>query len=186
MHAPLPLVDTWMDSPLGPLRLVADDEGLAGVYFAAHRGAPTLSATPDPSQPYIAAAHAQLRAYFAGVGACFTFDVRLVARGTSFQQAVWEALRAIPAGETVTYAELAQRLGRPSATRAVGAAVGANPHSIIVPCHRVIGSRGLTGYAGGVPAKAWLLAHEASQRRDAAGTGPLFARPPASDVVTRL
>jgi methylated-DNA-[protein]-cysteine S-methyltransferase len=80
--------------------------------------------------------------------------------GTPFQRDVWEALRAIPAGSTITYAELARRVGRPRAARAVGAANGANPVSIVVPCHRVVGKDGLRGYAGGLPRKEWLLAHE--------------------------
>ena len=173
MHAPLPLFDTWIDSPLGALRLVADDQGVAGIYFANHRGAPTQSATATPSHPHLVSIHTELRRYLAGDDA--PFQTPLVTRGTSFQEAVWGALRGLAFGATPTYAELAVTLGRPGAARAVGAAVGANPISIAIPCHRVIGSRGLTGYAGGVPAKAWLLDHEARHRRDRAGAGPLFA-----------
>ena len=173
MHAPLPLFDTWIDSPLGALRLVADDEGVTGIYFATHRGAPTQTATASPSHPHLAAIHVELRRYLAGDDTPFLTP--LVTRGTSFQEAVWTALRAISFGETTSYSDLAQALGRPSAARAVGAAVGANPISIAIPCHRVVGARGLTGYAGGVPAKAWLLDHEARHRRDRAGAGPLFA-----------
>jgi methylated-DNA-[protein]-cysteine S-methyltransferase len=173
MHAPLPLFDTWIDSPVGPLRLLADDEGVAGIYFAAHRGAPTLTATACPTHPHLHAIHAELRRYFGGEDTPFT--TTLVTRGTAFQEAVWVALRALPYGATPSYAELAAALGRPGAARAVGAAVAANPISIVIPCHRVVGARGLTGYAGGVPAKAWLLDHEARHRRDPAAAGPLFA-----------
>ncbi|MCA9677318.1 MAG: methylated-DNA--[protein]-cysteine S-methyltransferase, partial [Myxococcales bacterium] len=110
---------------------------------------------------------AQLAAYLDG--ARRAFDVPLAPAGTPFQLAVWDALLAIPYGATESYGALARRLGRPHAARAVGAANGQNPISIIVPCHRVIGADGsLTGYGGGLPAKRWLLAHEQ-------GGGPLFA-----------
>jgi methylated-DNA-[protein]-cysteine S-methyltransferase len=103
----------------------------------------------------------QLAEYFAGTRSAF--DLALAPRGTEFQRSVWHALCAIPAGETRSYGELAHSLGRPLASRAVGAANGANPISIIVPCHRLIGSTGaLTGYAGGLGTKRWLLAHERS------------------------
>ena len=103
-----------------------------------------------------------LNAYFAGdLGAIDTLSVE--ARGTPFQREVWSALRDIPCGTTISYAELARRIGRPSAVRAVGLANGANPISIVVPCHRVIGADGsLTGYGGGIERKRWLLAHEGS------------------------
>lgn len=101
----------------------------------------------------------QLRAYFRGERT--TFDLPLAPRGTAFQQRVWEALRAIPPGETATYGAIAARLGQPAASRAVGAANGRNPLAIVVQCHRVIGADGaLTGYAGGLHRKRWLLAHE--------------------------
>jgi methylated-DNA-[protein]-cysteine S-methyltransferase len=103
--------------------------------------------------------YAQLLEYFAGKRQIF--DIPLALRGTEFQLAVWNELLRIPYGDTITYAELAQRIGRPSAIRAVGAANGANPIPVIVPCHRVIGSNGtLTGYGGGIQRKQWLLAHE--------------------------
>lgn len=111
-------------------------------------------------------AAAQLAEYFAGERA--EFDIPLAPRGTGFQRLVWAALEQIPFGETRSYGELAAGLGRPSASRAVGAANGKNPISILVPCHRVIaGSGALTGYAGGLAAKRWLLAHEARMPRSA-------------------
>ena len=144
--------DTGMtlDTPIGPISIATDARGrLTQVHF----GAAAL-ATGDCD-----AVAAQLREYFSGERTAF--DVELAPRGTSFQLAVWEALREIPYGETITYAELARRIGRPSAVRAVGAANGANPIPLIVPCHRVIGSNGtLTGYGGGIERKQFLLALE--------------------------
>lgn len=147
------------DSPLGPLLLVANDHGLVRVQLQEHRPWPIA---PDwhcqPSR--FDAARCQLDAYFAGTLARFTLP--LAAEGTPFQQAVWQALQTIPLGETRSYTDIAHAIGKPRAVRAVGAANGANPLAIIVPCHRVIGRSGaLTGYAGGVPQKAWLLGHEA-------------------------
>ena len=105
---------------------------------------------------------AQLRAYFDGT--LHTFSLPLAFTGTPFQREVWEALRQIPYGATCSYAQLAERIGRPDAVRAVGAANGQNPIPIIVPCHRVIGANGtLTGFGGGLPMKKWLLAHESQQ-----------------------
>lgn len=147
---------TTIDSPLGPLRLVADAAALTGVYLPAQ---PAPAATPGGT-PLLARAAAQLAEYFAG--ARRDFDVPLAPRGTGFQERVWRELTRIPYGETRSYGELARAIGRPSASRAVGAANGQNPISILVPCHRVIaGSGALTGYAGGLDAKRWLLAHEA-------------------------
>ena len=120
---------------------------------------------------------AQLQAYFAG--SPVEFDVPLSLLGTDFQQRVWNELREIPLGETISYGELARRLGAPGASRAVGLANGRNPVSIVVPCHRVIGANGrLTGYGGGLQRKAWLLRHEAEM----CGGSParLFAEPPAA------
>jgi methylated-DNA-[protein]-cysteine S-methyltransferase len=117
---------------------------------------------PGRSTRVLAAAAEQLAQYFAGERK--DFDLALGAIGTSFQQLVWRALTTIPFGETWTYGELARSIGRPSASRAVGAANSKNPLGIIVPCHRVIGASGeLTGYAGGMPAKKWLLDHERGQ-----------------------
>jgi len=144
-----------IDSPLGALRLLGDGDHLAGVYLPAQTAPPARAGR----SPLLAAAAAQLAEYFAGDRR--EFDLELAPRGTPFQQLVWQQLARIPYGETRTYAALARALGRPSASRAVGAANGRNPLSIVVPCHRVIGASGeLTGYAGGLPAKRWLLAHE--------------------------
>jgi methylated-DNA-[protein]-cysteine S-methyltransferase len=146
-------------SPIGPLTLVADGDRLAALYMEAQRHRPepaTLGAPGNPAAAPFAAAAAQLAAYFAG--ALTGFDLPLDPAGTPFQQDVWLALRAIPYGQTVSYGELAARLGAPRASRAVGLANGKNPISIIVPCHRVVGSDGsLTGYGGGVERKRFLL-----------------------------
>lgn len=119
-----------------------------------------------PGTPPEGALRARLEAYFAGdLDALSAIEVR-PASGTAFQRRVWEELRRIPAGETISYAELARRIGRPSAVRAVGAANGRNPIALVVPCHRVIGKDGsLTGYAGGLERKRWLLEHEGARAR---------------------
>jgi methylated-DNA-[protein]-cysteine S-methyltransferase len=147
------------DSPLGPLTAAATDDGLAGLWFDGQRHHPgPLAAPVDPAQRWLALAREQLDAYWAGARA---FDVPLDPRGTPFQLAVWRALRAIAAGATRSYAEVAASIGAPQALRAVGAAIGRNPVSIVVPCHRVIGrDGGLTGYAGGLDRKRALLALE--------------------------
>ena len=143
-------------SPLGPLRLVADGDDLIGVYLP-RQPAP---AAREARTPVLRRAAAQLAEYFAG--ARRDFDVPLAPRGTGFQQRVWRELAKIPYGQTRSYGELARSLGRPTASRAVGAANGRNPISILVPCHRVVAGTGaLTGYAGGLAAKRWLLEHEA-------------------------
>jgi methylated-DNA-[protein]-cysteine S-methyltransferase len=117
----------------------------------------------------------QLAEYFAGERR--EFDLPLAARGTGFQEIVWRALLAIPFGETCSYGEIAKAIGRPSASRAVGAANGRNPISIIIPCHRVIGSTGeLTGYGGGMDNKRWLLDHERAQRTLTLPVAPSSAR----------
>lgn len=152
-------VHTVIDSPTGPLTLVAQDGVLAGLYMEQqrHRPAQVSFGEPDPS-PF-GAVITQLGEYFDG--ARQQFDLPLSLNGTEFQQTVWRALGTIPYGETVTYGELAERIGRPSASRAVGLANGKNPIGIIVPCHRVIGSTGdLTGYGGGLDRKRMLLAFE--------------------------
>lgn len=159
---PLPLAaQARWDSPLGPITLAASDAGLAGAWFDGQKHHPGPLALPhDPSQRWIALAVEQLRAYFDGRLA--RFDLPLDLRGTPFQHGVWQALRDIGSGRTASYRELALRTGRPQAVRAVGAAVGRNPVSVIVPCHRVLGSDGgLTGYAGGLDRKRALLALEA-------------------------
>jgi methylated-DNA-[protein]-cysteine S-methyltransferase len=155
----VPLALATLDSPLGPLGLAASDDGLVAVDLPA--GAPARrEGAARPDHPVHAAAAAQLRAYFAGERVAF--DLPLAARGTPFQELVWAGLRAVPYGETRSYGALAAAIGRPGAARAVGAANGRNPLGIVVPCHRVIGGSGdLVGYGGGLPAKRWLLAHEA-------------------------
>jgi methylated-DNA-[protein]-cysteine S-methyltransferase len=151
-----------IDSPLGPLRLLADPAGeaLIGLYLPRQAAPEAIAAPAAAAPPVLARAAAQLAEYFAG--ARRDFDVPLAPRGTEFQRRVWRELEAIPFGQTRTYGELARAVGHPTASRAVGAANGRNPLSIFVPCHRVIaGSGALTGYAGGLDAKRWLLAHEA-------------------------
>jgi methylated-DNA-[protein]-cysteine S-methyltransferase len=153
------MAHTVIDSPVGPLTLVASNGALTGLYMAEHRYGPSEFGTRDDDT--LPAAAEQLAAYFAGE--LRAFDLTLAPRGTPFQQRVWAALREVPYGETVTYGELAATIGRPTASRAVGHANGHNPISIIVPCHRVVGSAGdLTGYGGGLPRKRFLLDLERS------------------------
>ncbi|WP_201494055.1 methylated-DNA--[protein]-cysteine S-methyltransferase [Rubrivivax sp. A210] len=149
-----------IETPLGPLTLWASARGLMAVLFDAQKHHPGDSAAPlDPHHPHIALAAQELNEYFAGSRR--QFAVPLDPQGTPFQQAVWQALLEIECGALSSYGEVARRVGRPAAVRAVGAAVGRNPLSIIVPCHRVVGSDGsLTGYAGGLPRKRALLALE--------------------------
>ena len=146
------------DSPMGTMLLAASDRGLAGVWFVGQRHGPDSSGwRADPEHPVLRQAIAQLQAYFAGERQDFDLPLDLQA-GTPFQQSVWDALRHIPRGGTTSYAELARRLGNPQAARAIGAAVGRNPVSVVVPCHRVLGTGGaLTGYAGGLERKTALL-----------------------------
>jgi methylated-DNA-[protein]-cysteine S-methyltransferase len=152
---------TRYDSPLGTMLLAATDTGLAGVWFVGQRHGPDSAGwNEDEDHPVLRQAAAQLAEYFAGTRTHFDLPLDLQA-GTPFQQDVWDALLAIPRGGTTSYAELARRLGRPQAARAIGAAVGRNPVSIIVPCHRVLGTGGsLTGYAGGLERKTALLTLE--------------------------
>lgn len=148
-----------IETPIGPVRLDAEEGALVAVSLPQGRRAP-VAAVERPEDPVLAAAAEQLADYFAGRRT--TFELPLRPRGTRFQRAVWDALRAIPPGETRSYGEIARTVGRPAAVRAVGAANGRNPLAIVVPCHRVIGAGGtLTGYAGGLEAKRWLLGHEA-------------------------
>ncbi len=148
-----------MTSPVGPLRLFSTERALTAILMENHKGAPTLVATPRENLPVLTEARRQLQAYFTGER--HAFDVPLEPPGTPFQQAVWRALREIPPGVTWSYAALARHVGREGAARAVGSANARNPISIIVPCHRVVGTDGkLTGYGGGLPTKQWLLAHE--------------------------
>ncbi|WP_432133823.1 MULTISPECIES: methylated-DNA--[protein]-cysteine S-methyltransferase [unclassified Streptomyces] len=150
---------TVIDSPYGPLTLVADDGVLCGLYMTDQRHRPPQETFGVPDDTPFAAAEEQLRAYFRGELKEFTLELRL--HGTPFQRRVWEQLRAIPYGETRSYGELAAALGNPNASRAVGLANGRNPIGIIVPCHRVIGAGGsLTGYGGGLGRKQRLLDFE--------------------------
>ncbi|MFC5865354.1 methylated-DNA--[protein]-cysteine S-methyltransferase [Acidicapsa dinghuensis] len=147
-----------VSSPIGILKLVASDEGLVAVLW--ERDDPRrvrLSELAEcPEHPILVSAEKELKEYFAGTRDAFTIPLDM--RGTDFQKQVWEALLGIPFGETRTYGQLANLLGNPKATRAVGAANGRNPLAILVPCHRVIGFSGkLTGFAGGLDAKAHLL-----------------------------
>jgi methylated-DNA-[protein]-cysteine S-methyltransferase len=155
----VPRCHTRVPSPLGDLMLVATPVGLCGLYFVDRIDARVPLGTADPAPFNVAVA--QLEEYWAGRR--HTFELVLDPFGTSFQRAVWTAIAGIPYGATVTYAEIAVAVGRPRAARAVGAATGHNPLSIVVPCHRVVGRDGrLTGYGGGLDRKRWLLAHEAT------------------------
>jgi methylated-DNA-[protein]-cysteine S-methyltransferase len=162
------LIDRF-DTPVGELTIVADGEGhLRAVEFSDHAdrlhrslklhyGKQGYELVPASDPAGLSSA---IRAYFAGELKAIE-SLPVATGGTPFQRQVWEALRAIPCGATITYGELARRIGRASAVRAVGHANGDNPISIVVPCHRVIGSNGtLTGYGGGIERKRWLLAHE--------------------------
>lgn len=179
-------VQTRIATPLGDVRLAASPRGLAGLWFDGQRHQPVdrldgPGAWPeDPSHPLLAAAAAQFLEYLQGRRNRFDVPLDLEA-GTPFQQEVWRALAAIPHGAVTSYAALARDLGRPLAVRAVGAAVGRNPVSVIVPCHRVLGSDGtLTGYAGGLPRKTALL------RLEGALPAGLHSLPlwPGDDAVT--
>lgn len=145
-------------SPVGTLSLCAEDDQLVGLYLP-DRPAPAAAGADDRPSDVLVRAAAQLTEYFAGQRR--DFDLPLAPHGTEFQREVWRALALIPFGVTTSYGELARTVGRPAASRAVGAANGRNPISIILPCHRVIGAGGaLTGYGGGLPMKRWLLDHE--------------------------
>ncbi len=150
-----------VDSPLGPLTLVVTDaDALAGLFMTGQKHAPDDADLGERDDTVAGEAAAQLTEYFAGSRT--TFDLDLDPQGTDFQRRVWLALGAIPYGTTETYGHLAERIGSPRGTRAVGAATGCNPIGIIVPCHRLVGSSGeLTGYAAGLDRKRWLLDHEA-------------------------
>ena len=155
---------THIETPVGPLLLVADDAGLRQILFASGRHParphPAWKEDRGPFQETIR----QLRAYFAGE--LEEFDLPLAPVGTSFQLQVWKRLCDIKYGQTISYGELARRIGNPKASRAVGLANGSNPIAIVIPCHRVIGSNGkLTGYGGGLPIKEKLLALERRQLR---------------------
>ncbi|MDE0853732.1 MAG: methylated-DNA--[protein]-cysteine S-methyltransferase [Nevskia sp.] len=146
-------------SPVGELLLLSDGDSLTGLYMQQQAHWEGMQPHWRRDDARLRRARAQLRAYFADELKTFELPIRL--QGTEFQERVWNELLNIPFGETVSYGELARRLGQPNASRAVGLANGRNPISIIVPCHRVVGSNGqLTGYGGGLPRKRWLLDHE--------------------------
>lgn len=152
----MPVVHAVVDSPLGPLTLRAEDGVLSGLFMTDHRHGPSDSLLGERDDAALPAVREQLAAYFAG--SLTRFDLPLLLDGTAFQQRVWSALQEIPFGVTTTYSALAETIGAPSASRAVGLANGRNPISIVVPCHRVVGANGaLTGYGGGVERKRALL-----------------------------
>ncbi len=145
-----------IDSPVGPLMLAADDDGLRYIEFRENRHPADHAAWHGGDSDLLRAAEAQLGEYFAGTRT--TFDLPLAPRGSDFQVAVWRELARIPFGTTISYAQLAQRIGNTQAMRAVGAANGRNPLPIVLPCHRVIGADGaLVGFGGGLPVKEFLL-----------------------------
>ena len=179
MKTPAPPQHLSCPTPLGELRLAATPQGLCGVWFfegQARSPAATDWGAPSPAHPVLAEAARQLRDYFAGRRTRFDLPLDLSA-GTPFQQAVWRALLSIDAGDACSYRQVAERIGRPAAVRAVGAAVGANPLSIVVPCHRVLGADGArTGHAGGLARKAALLRREGWTIDAPAGGGTPGAR----------
>ncbi len=174
------------DSPVGRLRLVASEAGLAGILWPnddpVRMGFRIL--VEDDAHPLLLETERQLREYFEGQRK--VFDLKLDFNGTPFQRAVWSALLTIPYGESRSYAQIARQIGRPEAVRAVGAANGQNPISIVAPCHRVIGSTGkLTGFAGGLEAKAFLLALEGPQSQLPVSPAPNILRAcPSSPEVS--
>jgi methylated-DNA-[protein]-cysteine S-methyltransferase len=156
-------------TPLGPMYATADGPALTGLYFEGGRHAPPRGAAwiEDPALPVLHACARQLGEYLAGTRRAF--DLPLAAAGTPFQMRVWAQIARIPYGRTISYAELARRAGAPGCARAAGAATGRNPLSIVVPCHRVVGSGGaLTGYAGGLDRKTRLLEREGAIAAEAA------------------
>ncbi|MEI8326711.1 MAG: methylated-DNA--[protein]-cysteine S-methyltransferase [Betaproteobacteria bacterium] len=168
MRLPTTLLQQTFNSPLGPIILVASEQALVGAWFddQAHLP-PQLSGHSvwhcAPEQPVLCHASRQLKDYFDGHRKVFELPLDL-GFGTAFAQLVWQALLQIPFGQTCCYADVAKAIGKPSAVRAVGAAVGRNPLSVIVPCHRVLGADGsLTGYAGGLERKTRLLQFEGGQ-----------------------
>ena len=171
-----------IDSPVGPLTLVADDGALTALYLdtpssdtRGRPGAEVLGPPGDPADEPFAAAADQLAAYFAGT--LTEFSLPLEPAGTLFQRRVWAELQAIPYGETRSYGELARAIGNPAAVRAVGLANGRNPIAVVIPCHRVIGSDGsLTGYGGGLDRKRYLLDLEAAGRPHSPASSSRTAR----------
>lgn len=153
-----------IDSPIGTLTLAADDQALRAIEFESNRHPQRRTGWIAGETALLRRTAEQLHDYFEGRRHCF--DLPLAPAGTPFQRAAWEALARIPFGETRSYAQQATALGRPTATRAVGAANGRNPLPIVLPCHRVIGANGaLTGFGGGIDVKRWLLDFEQAHRR---------------------
>jgi methylated-DNA-[protein]-cysteine S-methyltransferase len=167
---------TTVESPIGRLLLTSDGTALTGLYMEPSRKAQSTEGwIEDISVPPLSAAVRQLAEYFAGTRREFDLPLRL--QGTAFQQRVWRELTEIPYGETWSYGELAKRIDKPNASRAVGLANGSNPIAILVPCHRVIGADGsLTGYGGGLDRKRWLLAHEGFPEAESSGSRPMQRR----------
>ncbi|HEY6403722.1 MAG TPA: methylated-DNA--[protein]-cysteine S-methyltransferase [Blastocatellia bacterium] len=154
------MIYTILDSPVGALILTSNGEAINGLFMEKHKGGPKPIGDWIRDDALFREAADQLKAYF--TGELIEFDLPIATGGAPFQQRVWTELRKIPYGSTISYGELARRIGNPKASRAVGAANGDNPISIIIPCHRVIGSNGkLTGYGGGIERKKFLLEFEA-------------------------
>jgi methylated-DNA-[protein]-cysteine S-methyltransferase len=161
-HASSALLYTTLESPIGELLLLGDGQALHGLYMQDGRKPRQIARSWRERSAAFAPVIAQLHEYFAGQP--LTFELPLVMRGTEFEQCVWHALREIPYGQTVSYGEIARRIGQPAAARAVGLANARNPIAVIVPCHRVIGADGsLTGYGGGLERKRILLELESGQ-----------------------
>jgi methylated-DNA-[protein]-cysteine S-methyltransferase len=166
-------VFTVMDSPLGDILLAQNDRGISHICFQAGDTVIVPESSWRQDDAAFVAAVEQLEAYFAGE--LQDFNLSLAAKGTPFQQEVWQFLQTIPYGQTTSYGAIAQAMGKPNATRAVGAANGRNPIPIIIPCHRVVGSNGkLTGYAGGLQIKQALLSLEGNGRIEVPQQLPLF------------
>ena len=157
------LVRKTITSPVGPILMVATAQGLAAVLLQGQRQNASFAAVPERPLDVLEQAARELGEYFEGSRTAF--DTPLAPEGTPFQRAVWAELRTIPFGERASYGAVAAKLGKPRAVRAVGGANAKNPIAIMVPCHRVVGADDtLTGYAGGLETKAWLLAHERAAR----------------------
>ncbi|HWG72082.1 MAG TPA: methylated-DNA--[protein]-cysteine S-methyltransferase [Steroidobacteraceae bacterium] len=180
----------YIDSPIGRLLLTCDGSALTGLYMEPEQTRTTAGWVKDASAAPLAAAARQLAEYFAGSRR--EFDLALRPEGTVFQTRVWGELTKIPYGRTWSYGDLAKRIGKPGAPRAVGLANGRNPLSIVVPCHRVIGADGsLTGYGGGLPRKRWLLAHEATHSSEGldfqiSGRVTVNTAPPPSERLAAI
>ena len=163
-----PIIYARTPSPIGELVLAANGQGLTGLYVPGHQAIDTVISLGTPDESPFGTVIGELDEYWSAKRTDFSVPIAPV--GTPFQLAVWKQLRRIPYGGTVSYLDLAKRIGRPSAARAVGSANARNPISILIPCHRVVGSAGsLTGYAGGLDRKRWLLAHESTMKNGKPG-----------------